>query len=82
MFIDEIPLNDFLKQLEEDYGRHPPALTFSASGILKTAAFGKKTGLLPAGLSDKILTFLYKDRDFLNTLENQFGLKNKKAVAK
>lgn len=60
-------INDFLKQLETKYRRSRLPFPVSYGLTMSALKFFRKTGLLPASLGEKLLTFLYKDDRYLAT---------------
>jgi hypothetical protein len=67
--------NDFMAALEEKYPKKRLPLSLSADLILGVVAKMKRMHLVPWKLSDKILTFLYKDVDYLMTAKEIPGFK-------
>lgn len=67
LFGDAQGFNEFMAAIEERYPKRRIPLSMSADFILNTVAGMKRMHLAPWKLSDKILTFLYKDVDYLMT---------------
>ncbi len=60
-------INDFLRQLEKKYVRKRLKFPVSYSLSMSTLKALHRMGLLPASLGEKLLTFLYKDDEYLAT---------------
>lgn len=58
-------INDFLKQLEKKYSRALVRIPVSYGLTMGSLKFFRRAGLLPASLGEKLLTFLYKDDEYL-----------------
>lgn len=64
---DPADINDFLRALESRYSRaRLPVPVFYGTTMGAMKLF-HRTGLLPASLGEKLLTFLYKDDEYLAT---------------
>ena len=62
-----LDFNQFLAKLEERYPKTRIKITLNLQYILRSVALIKRSRLAPQGLSDRILTFLYKDDDYLRS---------------
>lgn len=60
-------INDFLKRLEAKYQRARMPFPVSYGVTLGALKLFRSIGLLPASLGEKLLTFLYKDDQYLST---------------
>jgi nucleoside-diphosphate-sugar epimerase len=65
MFGPETDLNAFLRMLEDIYRRKRIPVRVDAQFILGVISFLKRVRLVPAGLADKVLTFLHKEAEYL-----------------
>ena len=63
---DAADINDFLSQLEKKYSRPRLPLPVSYGLSMGTLKLFHKLHLLPATLGEKLLTFLYKDENYLS----------------
>jgi hypothetical protein len=64
---DPADINDFLAQLESKHKRFRVPLPVSYGLTMGSLKLFRKIGVLPAGLGEKLLTFLYKDDKYLAT---------------
>lgn len=58
-------INDFLAELERKYPRVRLRFPMSYKFSMSSLKFLRRIGLMPASLGEKLLTFLYKDEDYL-----------------
>jgi hypothetical protein len=67
MYGEGIEFNRFVNLIEELFPKKRIRIRFNVKFLLKTAAFLKKSKLAPVKICDQILTFFYKDADYLNS---------------
>ncbi len=60
-------INDFLNLIEKKYERRGIKLPVSYGLSMRALKAGKKAAVLPASLGEKLMTFLYKDEEYLST---------------
>lgn len=69
-------INNFLKQLEAKHSRARVPLPVSYPLAMGSLKLFHRTGILPASLGEKLLTFLYKDDAYLATHATLPGTEN------
>jgi len=65
MFSRPVGFNAFIGFVEQLHPRKRVPLALPASLLLKGAALAKRTHVFPARICDQVLTFLYKDAEYL-----------------
>ena len=70
---DAADINDFLAQLESKHKRFRVPLPVSYGLSMGSLKLFRKIGVFPAGLGEKLLTFLYKDDKYLATHSDMPG---------
>lgn len=73
MFASPVSFNTFLGLIEKEYPKKRMKLAFNTKFILGSTASFKKIGIAPDFILDKVLTFLYKDDKFLQSLKDPKG---------
>ena len=68
VFEKPLGFNQFMNEIEDKFQRKRIKLSFNARFLLKIASFAKKSKLVPVKICDQILTFFYKDSDYLLTI--------------
>lgn len=64
-FQNPIGFNSFMQNVETKFPRKRIKFSFNAKLLLKVAEIAKKSKIVPVKICDQILTFFYKDADFL-----------------
>ena len=62
---DAADINDFLAELERKHPRSRLPLPVSYKLTMGSLKFFRRLGIMPAALGEKLLTFLYKDEEYL-----------------
>ncbi len=65
IFENPVKFNNFMEKIETHFPKRRLKFKMNANLLLKIAFFGKKVKIMPRKISDQILTFFYKDEDFL-----------------
>ena len=69
LFRESTGFNEFMMLLEKSRNKRRITLHVSTAAILNTAIFLKKIKIGKARVLDQVLTFFYKDRDYLDALD-------------